>query len=83
LAMFLFCLSTNASYRSVQERFQHSGETVSRYINIVLETIVSLSSKLIQLPSINTPIHISSNPKFMFKVTLVMIMLFYLLVYCS
>jgi hypothetical protein len=29
LAMFLFCLSTNASYRSVQERFQHSGEIVS------------------------------------------------------
>ncbi|OEL25824.1 hypothetical protein BAE44_0013157 [Dichanthelium oligosanthes] len=56
LAMFLFCLSTNASNRSVQKRFQHSGETISRHINTVLKAIVSLSSKLIQLPSINTPI---------------------------
>lgn len=33
LAIFLFCLSTNASNRSIQERFQHSGETISRYFN--------------------------------------------------
>jgi hypothetical protein len=84
LAMFLFCLSTNASNRSVQEQFQHSGETVSRYFNIVLEVILSLSSRLIQLPSINTPIQISNNPKFMpyFKVTSGIVMLSYLLVYC-
>ena len=28
-AIFMFCLSTNASNRSIQERFQHSGETIS------------------------------------------------------
>jgi hypothetical protein len=71
LAMFLFWLSTNASNRTVQERFQHSGETVSRYLNSVREAIISLSPRFIQLPSIDTPIQISSNPKFMpyFKVT--------------
>jgi hypothetical protein len=65
LAMFLFCFSTNASNRTVQERFQHSGETVSRYFNTVLEAIVSLSPWFIQFPSVETPIQISSNPKFM------------------
>ena len=84
LAMFLFCLSTNASNRTIQERFQHSGETVSRYLNTVLEAIVSLSPRFIQLPSIDTPIQISSNPKFMpyFKVTTSMTLLFYFLMYC-
>jgi hypothetical protein len=62
LAIFLFCLSTNASNRSIQERFQHSGETISRYFNLVLEAIVSLSSRMIQLPPINTPVVISSTP---------------------
>jgi hypothetical protein len=64
LAIFMFCLSTNASNRSIQEQFQHSGETISRYFNLVLEAIVSLSSRMIQLPPINTPVVISSNPKF-------------------
>jgi hypothetical protein len=79
LAMFLFCLSTNASNRTIQERFQHSGEIVSRYLNIVLEAIVSLSPRFIQLP-----IQISSNPKFMpyFKLTTAMTLLFYFLMYC-
>jgi hypothetical protein len=77
LAMFLFCLLTNASNH-------HSGETISRYFNTVLEANLSLSPRLIQLPSINTPIQISSNPKFMpyFKVTSGIIMLSYLLVNC-
>jgi hypothetical protein len=71
LAIFMFCLSTNASNRSIQEQFQHSGETISRYFNLVLEAIVSLSSRMIQLPPINTLVVISSNSKFMpyFKVT--------------
>jgi hypothetical protein len=32
LAMFLFIVGQNASNRNTQERFQHSGETVSRYM---------------------------------------------------
>jgi hypothetical protein len=32
LAMFLYTVGQNASNRVVQERFQHSGETVSRYM---------------------------------------------------
>ena len=81
LVTFLFSLSTNASNRSIQERFQHSGETISRYFNTVLQDIVSLPSRIIQLHPINTPFQVSSNTKFMpdFKVILVMILsIFYL-----
>ncbi|WVZ49468.1 hypothetical protein U9M48_000826, partial [Paspalum notatum var. saurae] len=62
LAIFIFCLATNARNRLLQEQFQHSGETISRYFNIVLQAIVSLPSKIIKLPPINTPFLISSNP---------------------
>ncbi|WVZ49280.1 hypothetical protein U9M48_000651, partial [Paspalum notatum var. saurae] len=48
--------------RLLREQFQHSGETISRYFNIVLQAIVSLPSKIIKLPPINTPFLISSNP---------------------
>ncbi|KAL0545145.1 hypothetical protein IC582_020291 [Cucumis melo] len=39
LAMFLITLGHGFSNRMVQERFQHSGETVSRWFNIVLDVI--------------------------------------------
>lgn len=43
LAMFLFTLGHGASNRLVSERFQHSGETVSRYFNMVLDCICTMS----------------------------------------
>jgi hypothetical protein len=39
VAMFLYTVSQGASNRNVQERFQHSGETVSRYFHQVLQAI--------------------------------------------
>ncbi|XP_020094902.1 putative nuclease HARBI1 [Ananas comosus] len=64
VAMFLFTLSKNASNRTVQERFQHSGETVSRHFRVVLEAITQLTEDLIQRPLAITPSSIRWNSKF-------------------
>ena len=65
VAIFLYTLSANASNRTLQGRFQHSGQTISTYFNKVLQSIMSLSGQLIQLPPVNVPLKVSSNPKFM------------------
>jgi len=73
VAIFMYAISKNASNRDPQWRFQHSGETISRHFGSVLRAIVRLTGSLIQLPTINILIKISSNSKFMpyFKVLLV------------
>ena len=73
VAIFMYAISKNASNRDLQWRFQHSGETISRHFGSVLRAIVRLTGSLIQLPTINILIKISSNSKFMpyFKVLLV------------
>ncbi|KAG5245936.1 protein ALP [Salix suchowensis] len=48
VAMFLFTIAVGASNRQVQERFQHSGETVSRCINEVLEAVCLLAVDVIR-----------------------------------
>ena len=65
VAIFLYTLSANASNRTLQGRFQYSGQTISTYLNKVLQSIMSLSGQLIQLPPVNVPLKVSSNPKFM------------------
>lgn len=55
LMMFLFTIGQNVSNRQVQKRFQHSGETVSRHFNNVLNALTKLSPHYIHLPSLNTP----------------------------
>jgi hypothetical protein len=37
--MFLFTIAIGASNRQVQERFQHSGETISRCFKKVLKSL--------------------------------------------
>jgi hypothetical protein len=39
VAMFLFTIAVGASNRQVQERFQHSGETISRCFKEVLKSL--------------------------------------------
>lgn len=70
VAIFLYAVSKNSSNRTLQGRFQHSGETISRHFRAVLDAIIKLSRNLIQLPPINIPFKVSSNKKFMpyFKV---------------
>lgn len=65
VGIFLYALSANASNRTLQGRLQHSGQTISVRFNQVLEKIMAISGRLIQLPPINVPQKVSSNPKFM------------------
>jgi hypothetical protein len=55
LAMFLYTLGKNASNRTVQEWFQHSGSSVSYYFGEVLNAILQLSKDMIKFPSSITP----------------------------
>ena len=50
VAMFLYTISQRASNRNIQERFQHSGETVSRYFHPVLQAIHRLVPIYIKHP---------------------------------
>jgi hypothetical protein len=73
VGIFLYTIALGASNREVQERFQHSGETISRYFNEVLKSVCSLAADLIQPADpgfVNTPCEIVNNPRYMphFKV---------------
>jgi hypothetical protein len=76
--MFLYTLVSCASNREVQERFQHSGETVSKYFNEVLSVTCLLAVEIIKpvdLDFFTTPREITIDPRYMsyLKVTLKMI----------
>src|SRR5271170_631901 len=66
VTMFLFTIAHASSNREVQERFQHSGETVSRHFHAVLQAIMDrLIPQYIKLTDPNTiPTAITSNSKF-------------------
>ncbi|WCJ30585.1 hypothetical protein M5689_012134 [Euphorbia peplus] len=61
LAIFLNVIGHNERNRVIQERFHHSGETISRHFNNVLKAIKSLSRELLQPPPTTTPPEILSN----------------------
>ncbi|KAG5243666.1 protein ALP [Salix suchowensis] len=68
VGMFLFTLAVGASNRHVQERFQHSGETVSRCMKEVLKAVSLFAIDIIKPTDpdfTNTPIEIAMNPRFM------------------
>lgn len=62
LAIFLLTVGHNKRNRVVQERFHHSGETISRHFNNVLNAIVALASDFFQPPVTNTPGEIFAKP---------------------
>ena len=66
VSMFLWTVARGASNRDVQEQFQHSGETVSRYFHLVLHAINQLVPEYIKLPTSDSeiPTAITSNPQF-------------------
>jgi len=73
VGMFLFTLAVGASNRHVQERFQRSGETVSRCMKEVLKALCLFAIDIIKPTDpdfTNTPIQIAMNRRFMphFKV---------------
>ncbi|KAG9134293.1 hypothetical protein Leryth_020036 [Lithospermum erythrorhizon] len=61
LGIFLNIIGHNERNRVIQDRYQHSGETVSRYFNNVLKAIKSLSHEFLQSPPSTTPQEILKN----------------------
>lgn len=64
LAIFLNVVGHNERNRVIQERFQHSGETISRHFNNVLKAIKSLSREFLQPPPVTTPPEIFKSNRF-------------------
>lgn len=64
LAIFLNIVGHNERNRVIQERFQHSGETISRHFNNVLKAIKSLSREFLQPPNTSTPAEILNSIRF-------------------
>ncbi|KAK6161036.1 hypothetical protein DH2020_004417 [Rehmannia glutinosa] len=65
LAIFLMTIGHDERNRMLQERFQHSGETISRHFNIVLKALVNFSMSMIVAPSFeHIPSYIRNNPKY-------------------
>ncbi|RWR85031.1 putative nuclease HARBI1 [Cinnamomum micranthum f. kanehirae] len=64
LAIFLFTIAHNERNRVMQNRFQHSGETISRYFNKVLSAILRLCPHYIKPAGSETPPEIATNPLF-------------------
>ncbi|XP_037448151.1 putative nuclease HARBI1 isoform X1 [Triticum dicoccoides] len=52
VAIFLYAVAKNASNETLQDRFQHSGQTISRHFGDVLEAITKLASIYIRPPSL-------------------------------
>ncbi|CAH9109967.1 unnamed protein product [Cuscuta europaea] len=64
LAIFLSIVGHSERNRVIQERFQHSGETISRHFNNVLKAIKSLAREFLQPPQLDTPPEILRNNRF-------------------
>ncbi|KAL5726821.1 hypothetical protein ACHQM5_000073 [Ranunculus cassubicifolius] len=64
LAIFMLKVGQNERNRLLQERFQHSGETISRHFNTVLNAIVPLAGDFFQPASPTTPLEILEDPRF-------------------
>jgi hypothetical protein len=56
VATFLYMIGQASSYRNVQERFQHSGQTIHTHFNRVLEAVCKLGKNIIRpADSIDSP----------------------------
>ncbi|KAF6168713.1 hypothetical protein GIB67_026599 [Kingdonia uniflora] len=64
VGMFLYTIGHDKRSRIVQERYQNYGETVSRHINTILDTVVSLAPKFLQRTKPDTPKEIINDPRF-------------------
>ncbi|KAL9671412.1 hypothetical protein QQ045_008980 [Rhodiola kirilowii] len=64
LSIFLNIVGHNERNRVIQERFRHSGETISRYFNSVLKAIKSLSREFLEPPPFDTPSDILKSNRF-------------------
>ncbi|CAL8154226.1 unnamed protein product [Prunus armeniaca] len=68
LGMFLNILGHGSANRQAQDRFQHSGETMSRYFGILLDVVCRLAVdviKLLENAYNNTPKEILQDSRYM------------------
>ncbi|XP_010521713.1 PREDICTED: uncharacterized protein LOC104800545 isoform X2 [Tarenaya hassleriana] len=64
IAIFLNIVGHNQRNRVIQERFRHSGETISRHFNNVLKAVKSLSREILRPPPQATPREITGSKRF-------------------
>ncbi|XP_068342488.1 uncharacterized protein [Pyrus communis] len=64
LGIFLNIIGHNERNRVIQERFHHSGETISRHFNNVLKAVKSLSREFLQTPTPTRPSEIRGSIRF-------------------
>lgn len=65
VAIFLMTIAHMHSNRLLQDRFQHSGETIHRHFHDVLIAVLKLAIEIIAPPSYdNIPGYIRRNPYF-------------------
>ncbi|XP_031273664.1 putative nuclease HARBI1 [Pistacia vera] len=63
--IFLTTVGKNASNLDCGEDYQHSGETICRYVHVVCDVILELRSVFIKPPDFtDVPLEISTNPNF-------------------
>jgi hypothetical protein len=65
LAMFLFIIGGNNSYRDTELQFCHSPSTIQKYFHRVLRIIVRrIYPVYVQMPKLETPPNIKDDPKY-------------------
>ncbi|KAF3791344.1 hypothetical protein EJ110_NYTH14636, partial [Nymphaea thermarum] len=64
VAIFLLTIGHNERNRACQNTFQHSGQTISKYVNIILGALCQLGMEYISRPNNETPSKIHLNPRF-------------------
>ncbi|XP_028084221.1 uncharacterized protein LOC114285380 [Camellia sinensis] len=65
VCIFLLTIGYNEGNRVVQERFQHSGQTISKYFNRVLKAVCRLGKQVTRpLDFDEVPAEIRHNPRF-------------------
>ncbi|XP_026408094.1 uncharacterized protein LOC113303285 [Papaver somniferum] len=64
VAIFMLVVGHNERNKVLQECFQHSGETISRHFNAVLDAIVQLADDFLQPAGPCTPDEIRDNLRF-------------------
>ncbi|KAH9153227.1 hypothetical protein LEN26_003585 [Aphanomyces euteiches] len=56
VAIFLYFAGHHSTSAELQSRFEHSGETITRHLRLVLDAIVSVAEKYIRLPPDHSPV---------------------------
>ncbi|KAF3790698.1 hypothetical protein EJ110_NYTH03083 [Nymphaea thermarum] len=64
VAIFLLTVGHNERNRACQYMFQHSGQTISKYVNVIVRALCQLGMENIRRPNDETPSKIRLNPRY-------------------